>query len=46
MADIRKAIEALKDWRCEVIHGGFYWPSRGTTKCRTCHRIHPLKAVR
>jgi hypothetical protein len=43
---MKKAIEALKDWRCEVIHNDFGWPMHAHVTCKTCQRVHQLKAVR
>jgi hypothetical protein len=35
MSDIRKAIEAIRDWRCETFHGGFRWPYKAQVECMT-----------
>jgi hypothetical protein len=43
---MRKAIEVMKDWCCEHIHGGFRWPINGHMTCRGCLRESHLKAVR
>jgi hypothetical protein len=42
MSDIRKAIEAIRDWRCETFHGGFRWPYKAQVECMTCQRKRSL----
>jgi hypothetical protein len=43
---MRKAIEAMKDWRCEVVHNDFGWPMHAEVQCKKCQRRLALKEVR
>jgi hypothetical protein len=31
-------INAILNWWCEHVHGGFMWPLNGAMICRTCQR--------